>query len=48
MKDATGIVKVQLASAGFTVTDVPRGATVRVFGSYDEETGEVVATGLRW
>lgn len=48
LKDDTGIVKVQLANAGFTITDVPQGAPVKVFGSYDKESGEVEATGLRW
>ncbi|MGC4044212.1 MAG: hypothetical protein QM758_10475 [Armatimonas sp.] len=48
LKDSTGIVKIQLANAGFTVTDVPQGSPVTVFGSYDKESGEVEATGVRW
>ena len=48
LKDATGIVKVDLKAAGFTVTDVPKNAAIQVFGRYDKKTGEVEATGLRW
>ena len=48
LKDTTGAVKVDVKAAGFTVTDIPNGAPVRVFGSYNKETGEVEATGLRW
>ena len=47
-KDATGAVKVDVKAAGFTVTDIPNGAPLRVFGSYNKESGEVEATGLRW
>ena len=48
LKDTTGIIKVDVKAAGFTVTDVPNGTEMRVFGRYSKETGEVEATGLRW
>ncbi len=48
LKDTTGIIKVDVKAAGFTVTDVPNGTKMRVFGRYSKEMGEVEATGLRW
>ena len=48
LKDATGSIKVDVKAAGFTVTDIAKGASLHVFGSYNKDTGEVEATGLRW
>lgn len=48
LKDASGIVKIDVALAGFTVSEIPDGAALRVFGSYNKDTGAVEATGLRW
>jgi uncharacterized protein YdeI (BOF family) len=50
LKDDTGIVKVDLAAAGFTVTDVPVNASVVVTGKPRKvgEEFELDATGLRY
>lgn len=50
LKDRTGVMKVDLKAAGFTVTDVPEGAEVTVSGIIDrrEDPPSLVATGLRW
>lgn len=48
LKDTTGVVKVDVKAAGFTVTDIPNGAALQVSGRYNKETGEVEASGVRW
>jgi uncharacterized protein YdeI (BOF family) len=48
LKDATGVIKVDVKAAGFTVTDIPNGAVLQVSGRYNKETNEVEATGIRW
>ena len=50
LKDDTGVVKVDLAAAGFTVIDVPVNATVVVTGKPRKVGGETEldATGLRY
>nr|WP_246385710.1 hypothetical protein [Armatimonas rosea] len=48
LKDATGVVKVDVKAAGFTVTEIPNGAALQVSGRYNKETDEVEATGVRW
>jgi uncharacterized protein YdeI (BOF family) len=50
LKDDTGVVKVDLKAAGFTVTDVPTNATVVVTGIPVKGGDEVelAATGLRY
>lgn len=50
LQDDTGIVKVDLAAAGFTVTDVPVNTTVVVTGKPRKVGGETEldATGLRY
>jgi uncharacterized protein YdeI (BOF family) len=49
LKDDTGVVKVDTKGAGFAVTDVPLGKTVRVTGAV-AKSGEsrVLATGLSY
>jgi uncharacterized protein YdeI (BOF family) len=48
LKDATGVIKVDVKNAGFTVTDIPNGAVLQVSGRYNKETNEVEAIGVRW
>jgi uncharacterized protein YdeI (BOF family) len=50
LKDDTGSVKVDLKSAGFTVSDVAVGTTVTVAGTLQRtaDGGVLDATGLRY
>lgn len=49
LQDDTGTVRVDVRSAGFTVTDIPQGATVTVWGkpTKDTEPG-LTAQGLQY
>jgi len=50
LKDATGVAKVDVKAANFTVTDVPLGATVTVTGKPEAKGDEpyLAATGLTY
>ena len=50
LKDDTGVVKVDLKSAGVTSTDIPVGTRLSVAGTRQVEGGEtsLCATGLRY
>jgi uncharacterized protein YdeI (BOF family) len=50
LKDDTGVVKVDVKAANFTVTDVPLGATVTVTGKPVTKDGEpyLAGTGLTY
>jgi uncharacterized protein YdeI (BOF family) len=50
LKDGTGVMKVDVKAANFTVTDVPLGATVTVTGKPVTKDGDsyLAATGLTY